>query len=120
MPSQYDAFWRSRRRLLEEMVQSASLGKRGLRDVSTIIQLGNRKSWYGRVAVRGRTLIGGEMAHAKSLGRAVIAMGLCNGRPDRTFVFTVQRDLQLCVSCESVSQPMSTGRLAAPESVPRT
>ena len=89
MGSKYDEYWEQKVTLVRDELGSAAsagsvrVGVPGLRD------LGARRSWYGFAEVRGRTLVRHSMAHMASPGKIVAASGICDGWPDRTFLFTV-------------------------------
>jgi hypothetical protein len=100
MSSKYDRYWESKATELAGLIESAAAGRQGELDILDIRPLGDRASWYGRVSVRGSEVVGGSMAHARSLGRTVARLGLCERHREKGFVFTITSALSLKVTVE--------------------
>jgi hypothetical protein len=87
--SKYDTYWAGQLELIHAKIQAAAAGAHAVVEVPELHRLGTRQSWYGIAEVRGRELTHSSKAHAKSLGKAVAASGICERWPDRTFRFTI-------------------------------
>jgi len=110
--SKYDAYWEGKKSELAFLIDAAATGRPAEIDVSDIIPLGQRDSWYGRTRVRSGKVDSADMAHATSLGRMVARLGLCARYPDKTFSFNITRDATLRVTVEGEaprSAPLATG-----------
>ena len=95
--SKYDEYWLSRRTELGGVIERAAAGHEGTLDVSDIVEVGSRGSWFGSATVRASTVVSSTMAHVTSLARVVAAHNLCGGWPDKTFRFTISHGRKLAV-----------------------
>ena len=98
MASKYDDFWRATASEFARAVTAAASGDVTILAVPGLASLGNRTSWHGSVAVRGRSATSDSMAHATSLGNVVADLGLCDAFPDTTFRFTISNRLEVSVT----------------------
>jgi len=95
MASKYDDFWVKHLDEISNLIQEAKeKGVSGEMDVSGIKRYGERKSWYGTVIVSAEGTSGGEMAHARSLGRILFANGIIE---EGKFRFVISSSLKLRV-----------------------
>jgi hypothetical protein len=130
MASQYDSYWTGRAEDLCAAVLQAASGQSATIDVRDLRMLGRRKSWSGKVVVRGREAAPAEMAHAVSLGRFVAVAGICEPWPDQAFRFAVSNrgmltvtladDARLVTPTESPPSPGMAAALRMHDTNPRS
>lgn len=89
MASKYDSYWAGQLAAIRVAVERAASGVPAQVGLAGLRRMGSRQSWYGVVEVRGRDVRRSSMAHAKALGEAIAAGGLCAPWPQSTFRFTI-------------------------------
>lgn len=85
MRSKYDSYWAGRLEDIRLAVELALAGSAATVGVPGLQRLGNRQSWSGVAEVRGCELTRSSGAHARSLGNAIAASGICSPWEEVTF-----------------------------------
>ena len=89
MASKYDSYWAGQLAAIRVAVERAASGVPAQVGLAGLRGVGDRQSWYGAVEVRGRDVTRSSMAHARALGVAIAAGGLCAPWPQSAFRFTI-------------------------------
>jgi hypothetical protein len=92
MASKYDAYWGGQLHRIRAGLQLAATGAAAAVSVPDLARLGGRQSWHGIAEVRGQELTNSSGAHATSLGKQIVASGICKQWPQRTFRFMISGD----------------------------
>jgi hypothetical protein len=92
MASKYDVYWGDQLHRIREGLRLAATGAPAVVRVPDLARLGGRQSWYGIAEVRGQELTNSSGAHATSLGKQIMASGICNQWPQCTFRFVIGAD----------------------------
>lgn len=87
--SKYDSYWAGQLAAIRVAVERAASGVPAQVGLAGLRGVGDRQSWYGAVEVRGRDVTRSSMAHARALGVAIAAGGLCAPWPQSAFRFTI-------------------------------
>lgn len=111
MASKYDSYWLG---IMEEIHDGIleALNKNGVVsiDVEDITSYGKRNSWYGTIEVSPRGAKGGEMAHARALGKQIIEQDFFENLGDIIIKFKITNSLKLeinVVSKKSVKEEIT-------------
>ena len=73
MGSKYDSYWAGRLGELRAAVERAAVGLPAVVELPGLRSVGERRSWSGVAEVCSREVTYSSMAHASSLGRAIVS-----------------------------------------------
>jgi hypothetical protein len=87
--SKYDSHWAGRLGEIRAAVVRAAAGLPAVVELPGLSSAGERQSWSRVAEVCGREVTHSSMAHATSLGRAIVASDICAAWPESTFRLTI-------------------------------